>query len=345
MVSQQPPSSPVVRPIDDSVVARETSSSGSALAASPAGSSPPAETSGCPTPLAWQQVVKAFHEKRQIHRLSLDGRDTAVWTLGQGPPLYLMNGFVGDASLLALFVWLLQEEHTCVVCDWSQFHDDRPGDARQRLENLSQSVLRMADSLGHDKVALHATSFGCLVGLQVMLDAPDRIAWASLQGGFAARRFSWTEKGLIALARRSGRSMGEFRPVAVIQEQNHRRWFPPFDITRWSFYERQMGNTPVGDVARLASIAGGADLRPRLSDISTPVLLVGTEGDGAVATRAQEELAGSLVRCTVEYLDNCGTLPHLTHPHRLAKLLRKFRDATAGSSATGDGAACDAGST
>ncbi len=264
-----------------------------------------------------------------------------MWTLGQGPPVYLMGGFVGDASLFALFVWLLQEEHTCVLCDWTCVNDDRSGDAPQQLQTLSQSVLRMADSLGHDEIALHATSFGCLVGLQMMLDAPDRIAWASLQGGFAARRFSWTEKGLVALARRSGQPMGEFRPVTVVQEQNHRRWFPPFDITRWNFYERQMGSTPVRDVARLASIAGRADLRPRLAEITTPVMIVETEGDGSVATQAQQELAGRLARCTVENIDNCGTLPHLTHPHRLAKLLRRFRNDVTGDSAPDDHAPDD----
>jgi len=293
---------------------------------SPSADSVSGETGGCPTPLDWRQVVSAFREERQLHEWSFDGRRTAVWTLGEGPPLYLLSGFLGDASLFALLVWLLREEHTCVLCDWSSISIDAAEDAGRQLATVAERVLRVADSLGHETFALHGTTYGCLAGLQLMLDAPHRVVRASLQGGFAARRMSVTEKALLAFARRSGRTMGRFKTVAAIQQQNHRRWFPPFDSTRWEFYRDQMSDTPVRDVAGRATIAGQVDLRPQLAEIDTPVLVIRSEGDGRVATEAQHDMARRLPNGIVECLDHCGSLPHLTHPHRLAKLLRMFRD-------------------
>ncbi|MGD9855005.1 MAG: alpha/beta fold hydrolase [Planctomycetaceae bacterium] len=282
---------------------------------------------GCPPPLAWRDVVQAFCEQRQIHEWSRDGQAVTVSTLGQGPPLYLLNGVFGDATMSALLVWLLQEEHTCVVCDWPGIRVGRAGDsAPQRLANLARSVLGAADRLGHGRFALHGTSFGCLVGLQMMLDAPERIERASLQGGSAARRLTRTERGLLGLARRSSRSLGQVPFVSAILRQNHRSWFPPFDETRWNFFEQLAADTPLRQAADAALIAGRVDLSPRLAEIQTPVLVILCEGDGAVSAQAQQELARRLPCSSVETLDNCGALPQLTHPHRLAKLLRAFRD-------------------
>jgi pimeloyl-ACP methyl ester carboxylesterase len=284
------------------------------------------EDSGCPTPLAWEQVVEGFRRERQLHRLEFDGGPHCAWTLGEGPPLYLLNGFVGDETLWALLVWLLRGEHTCVGCEWPSVSRTSAKGAYQQLAVLARSVLTVADALGHGRIAVHATSFGCLVALRMLLDAPHQIGRASLQGGFASKRFSWSERRLMSLGRRARGTMNRLRPAVAIQRLNHRCWFPPFDQTRWDFYEQQHGLTPIRSVAEAAWIAGHVDLRLRLREITTPVLIIPTEGDGQVGTRAQQELAALLPGARVAPLDNCGSLPHITHPHRLAKVLRMFRD-------------------
>jgi pimeloyl-ACP methyl ester carboxylesterase len=69
---------------------------------------------------------------------------------------------------------------------------------------------------------------------------------------------------------------------------------------------------------------GGVDLRPDLPQIRQPVLLVRTEGEGAVSAACQEELAAALPHAKSEWLHTTGQLPYLTHPHRLAKLVKSF---------------------
>jgi 3-oxoadipate enol-lactonase/4-carboxymuconolactone decarboxylase len=284
------------------------------------------QAADCPTPLAWQQVLEAFRHERRLCRVESNGGPLCAWTLGEGPPLYFLNGFVDDESLWALLVWLLREEHMCVICDRPSMERTSARDAHQQLAGLARSVLTIADAQGHDRIALHATSFGCLVALQMLLDEPHRVTRASLQRGFAARRFSWTERSLLSLGCRAQGTMSRLRPAVAIQRLNHRHWFPPFDPTRWDFYEQQLGLTPIRSVADAAWIAGQVDLRTRLQETTTPVLIIQTEGDGQVSTDAQQELVSLLPRAYVQSLDNCGSLPHLTHPHRLANMLRTFRD-------------------
>ena len=77
-------------------------------------------------------------------------------------------------------------------------------------------------------------------------------------------------------------------------------------------------------LARLADMVRDADLRPMLSEISQPVLLVGTEGDGRILENCGQELAEGLAGSRREHLNGTGQFPFLTHPHRLAKVIRSF---------------------
>ena len=76
--------------------------------------------------------------------------------------------------------------------------------------------------------------------------------------------------------------------------------------------------------AQRAAALQSFDVRPQLPSVTQPVLLVRTEGEGRVAARCHDELQAALPTVQSEWLHTCGQLPHLTHPHRLAKLLKPF---------------------
>lgn len=306
------------------------------------------DRSGCPAPLAWREVVQQFQNQRQVHELHVAGQPLRFSVLGEGPPLYLLSGVLGDSSLFALLIWLMKNEHTCVVFDWPgevpvpRHPNPQSGaivssrariTAENEVSQLAGSVTAAADILGHDRFALHATSFGCLVGLQILLEAPERVERASLQGAGGGRQLTWTERGLLRLARLSGRTVARTPLVGAILRNNHQPWFPPFDLSRWEFFEELAGRTPVRQLARSVETAGRFNVQTRLRMIRTPVLVIACEGDGRVLTQAERELAAALPCASTEYLDNCGFLPHLTHPHRLARLLREFRDGLEGAHA------------
>ncbi|MCA9078526.1 MAG: alpha/beta hydrolase [Planctomycetaceae bacterium] len=285
-----------------------------------------ASSEGCPTPLDWRQVVAAYRREGESVTVQTNNGPVDTYRFGDGPPLYLLNGFVGSHELFALLAWLLKDEHATIAIDWHAETPDKRLSPLEHLHNLSTQVIAVADELGHAEWAMHATSFGCLVAMQAMLDVPDRISRCSLQGAFARRHFSLTERALMLLGRHAQQSLADVSPALRVQQENHRQWFPPFDGTRWSFYEEQMGRTPLRELASRATLSGRVDLTGRLSEIQTPLLVIACEGDGRRSVDAQLDIAERTPHSRVESLDNCGSLPHVTHPHRLAKLLRQFRD-------------------
>jgi pimeloyl-ACP methyl ester carboxylesterase len=277
---------------------------------------------GCPPPLAWQQVVESVRREGLRHTVETGHARLSAVSIGAGAPVYLLPGFLGDHELFALAGWLLREEYCCVMVDPPT---NRPGD-RAAPESMlgiwADSLLELADRLGHDRLRLYGTSFGGQLALQMMISHPDRLHAVALHCAFARWRATPFEKLLVAAGRRSRRPLGKLKSAMRIQEQNNRRWFPPFDATRWEFHRENIAATPVADAALRARVAGRVDLRTGLPQAPTPTVLIQTEGDGRAAMAAQEDLLSELPDVRVEQLDNTGRLLHLTHPHRLAKLLR-----------------------
>lgn len=292
-------------------------------------SRPPAKEEGCPTPLAWQDVLSTFRQERTLHSIECCGTRLTAAKLGTGRPLYLLPGFLGDHELFVLTAWLLREECCCVMVDQPSFPAESRSSAHETLETWGRALLQLADELGHQEFHLHSTSFGGLIGLQTMLHTPERVHSASLQCGFSRWMPTVAERVIGALGRHSQRTVGTVAAVQRVQEQNHRHWFPPFDPTRWRFYRDNIASTPIAAASRRAQLAAAVDFSSELTRIDRPVLIVRSEGDGHLASQAQRELLASLPHARNADLDNCGRLPHITHPHRLVKQLRAFWDETA----------------
>lgn len=109
-----------------------------------------------------------------------------------------------------------------------------------------------------------------------------------------------------------------------LQERGHRLWFPPIDPTRWLFYLENAGQTPVAELVRRFGMLSRFDARSRLKQLATPTLLLQVEGEGEMQARCRDELAALLPNARTEFLHTTGLLAFLTHPHRLAKLIREF---------------------
>lgn len=280
---------------------------------------PPAE-SACPPPLAWQEVLREFH--RQADTWCLDRPNGRILgrTIGSGPSLYFLNGFSGTHELYALLVWLLRDEYRCVLCDYTVPRFPR----RATLDDLAGDLLAVADACGDRAFSLFASSFGGLVAFEAMRREPKRIDRAIVQGGFAHRTLSRSERLLTAALRFLPGTLRRLPLREFMQLQNHRRWFPPFDTTRWQFFLDNTGKIRLGELAQRAAIVRDSDLRPALPQIEQPLLLVRSEGDGQILEACHRILAERLPGAVVESLNDTGQIPFLTHPHRLAKLIRAF---------------------
>ncbi len=271
---------------------------------------------GCPPPLGWADVVREIGERRVVIDAVVRGRAVRAYSVGDGPPLYFLNGISATPDLFSLLVWLLRDDFRCVVLEY-------PSWARS-LGDLSDALLAVADAAGDDQFDLYAASFGSLVALHTLLEAPQRISHVVLQGPLVGMRLSSAERTGARLLSWLPGQMRRLPMFASIARGNHARWFPPVDPTRWQFAEQDLTEPRIADVARRGRMLIGTDFSARLSEIATPTLLISSEGEVARHRDAARLLNERLPNSRHEDIPNTGHLAFLTHPHRMANLVRPF---------------------
>ncbi len=294
----------------------------------------------CPPPLMWQDVRREYFAQSTERVVETPVGPLSVRSLGNGPPVYFLPGLSAPAEFYALMIWLLRDEFRCVTVEPAQntkvagsagFAEGPviahgPGHHKvsvpATLNEQAKALITVADELHDQTITLFGADYGAAWALSTARQHPQRINRLVLLQAFAHRRFSFGERRFIGLGTWFKRPMSQLPWRDTVQTQNHRRWFPPFDETRWQYYLETSGQLPVREVARRAQQLVTYDLRSDLAQITTPTLLVRTEGDGRIAEQAGEELARHLPNAKTEWLHNTGHLAYLTHPHRLAKLVR-----------------------
>jgi pimeloyl-ACP methyl ester carboxylesterase len=280
---------------------------------------PVPSSEGCPTPLGWAEVLASFRAESTAWSLEVDGRSVKGRTLGVGRPLYFLNGISGNSELFCLLVWLLRDEFRCVLFDYPS------ADSKEFTPARLVGALTAAADAQHDRTfSIFAAPFGSLVALRALAEHSERTEGAVLLGGFARRRLSPFERLLCGLGRHLPGDLSRVPLRRTLQQASHQRGFPPFDATRWDFFVQNTSQTSIRDLAERASLMGRFDLTGKLSRIERPVLLIRTEHEGAISAAGQDGLERGLPNAKSESIPLAGQLAYLTHPHRVAKVVRSF---------------------
>lgn len=276
----------------------------------------------CPPPLMWQEVRESFLRDSELWEIVRGPHRLVGRTFGTGAPLYFLNNFAGTAELFALVVWLLHDDFRCVVFD--AVTDDSRSARRSKptMAEFANDLIVVADHHGDRRIAAYGAGFGAAVLLQAAVDYPNRLERIFLQHGFVNRRLSFFERLLASVCLRSGQVLDRLPQRRRFQAVNHKPWFPPFDQTRFDFLIQSTGTLPLRDLARRAIAVSTFDVSSRVGEIKTPVTIVRTEGEGKLAAESQSVLETRLNSPRVEWLHSAGQHPYLTHPHRIAKIIR-----------------------
>lgn len=270
----------------------------------------------CPTPLAWKQVRTEFLAQSDPFEFRKSDLTIRGRVFGEGTPLYFLNGISATSTLFCLTAWLLRDEFRCVILDY-------PPEAT-RPDQLASILDLTADELQDEYFDLYATSFGAAIALEAMARPQPRINRVVLQGPVLETRFSLAEKLAFSLLKWHRGRMEQLPFRRTVLQNNHGRWFPPFDITRWQFLMQETGSVRTQEVVRRARMLGRLDLTDRLADIRTPTLIISSEGEAIRHREAAKLLANTLPEARAEEISNTGHVPFVTHPHRLVKLIRQF---------------------
>ncbi|MFP6766214.1 MAG: alpha/beta hydrolase [Planctomycetaceae bacterium] len=276
-----------------------------------------AASANCPPPLAWRDVLTEFRRLAESFEFSdAAGHTVSGYVLGEGPPLYILNGLSATPEVQCLLVWLLREEFRCVIIEY-------PEDAAS-LRQLADALLLAADRFGDAEFDLFATSFGSAVALRILTQDSSRIRHAVLQGSVNGIRLSWLERCATWAAQFLPGQMKHLPLFRTALQNNHRLWFPPIDPTRWNFLVLNVGSQRIQTVARRLRMLHGIDWTSQLSALETPVFIISSEGEAERHRAAARLFADCIPISKDEQISNSGHVPFISHPHRLANLIGPF---------------------
>ncbi len=295
----------------------------------------------CPSPLSWRDVVAQVD--RQAERFVLprpNGRPGSLrgLTLGTGPTVIMSNGLAGNVGLFALLAWVLRENHRCVLWEYADSDTHRPA-GRPGLDAYVDDLLAIAGHFASQPMCAFGVSFGALVTAAALAREPNRFSHAVLTSPSVGCALSRRERWVLRQVSGWRLPLGRLPFWRHLQSRMHGLFFPPFDHSRLNYLAANLGRTPVGIAARRLLIAAETDIASDLAELRHAerlrLCVIAPEGE-APATRQRREqfertLAehglGSLLH--VEFMHTSGLYPHLTHPHRLRKLLDEFITGTA----------------
>ncbi|MFN7804617.1 MAG: alpha/beta fold hydrolase [Planctomycetaceae bacterium] len=280
----------------------------------------PAEGGACPPPLQWQEVLREVTERATHWTVEVPGTQLTGLTLGEGPPLIFLNSLAEPRELSFLLAWLLRDQFRCVLFDWRGVKSPQRGPVT--LDRLVADLFEIADHWPGEPNRLLATGLGGLVGLRALHDRPRQFTHLTLVAGYAHRQLTATERFLAGCGRWLPGTVQRLPGWRAMQRHSHRRFFPPFDETRFEFFIDRLGRMPIAPLCELAQVIAQTNLSPLLPQIENPVLLIETEGTPLPLREAGQTLARQLPHATLEELHNTGLIPAQTHPHRIAKLIR-----------------------
>lgn len=241
---------------------------------------------------------------------------------GEGPPLFLIHGIGASRHTWDGLVEYLKKDFQCISYDLRGHGESPVPSVPYSLDDLVADLERLREHLQLDSAHFAGHSLGGMI-------AP---AYARI---FPARVRSL---GLISTA--AGRSEDDRNRVITLVEEMEKggvehmldrlvdRWFTPGFATCHSDVvenrRRQVLATDEDVFLSVFRLYAETEMRPWLSEVKSPSLVVTGELDGGCSPRLNEIIADELPHSELEILDGLRHNILLEAPQRVAQSMRRF---------------------
>ena len=241
-------------------------------------------------------------------------------------PLLLLGPSLGTSvtSLWSPAARLLADDFQVIGWDLPGHGTNRmPVDGPLTVAALAADLLRLVDALGdglHPPVFHYAgDSLGGAVGLQLLLDAPDRVLSATLlcTGARIGTPESWAERA--ATVRDSG--------TPSLVSASAERWFAPGFLDRQpeagSALLHALRDADDGGYVAACQALAEFDVRDRLAAVRARVLAVAGEHDVPTPPDVVREIAAGVPGADFVVVPGVGHLAPVEAPTEIARLVRR----------------------
>jgi len=234
---------------------------------------------------------------QQIRFLPVQGGRVAVAVTGDGPPLVLVDAWLGhlehewEVPEYRAFVTVLAGDHTVIRYDRLGIGLSDPGPAGRDADAGAEAgrLAELLDGLGLGRVALLGLSWGGCVALAFAARYPDRVSGVATVGAMlsGADVAPPALRAAIAGAVRAHWGAGS-RLLADV-------WLPGADAaTRDMFAHLQRVSVPPEVAAASLEAVYETDVRPWLADVAAPALVAHRRQDRAVPFASGRDLAAGI---------------------------------------------------
>ncbi len=261
-----------------------------------------------------------MHDMTQSARVHVESQ-------GHGEPLVLLHGFAMHSGLFASMLPALARRHRVHLVDL-------PGHGRSpRAEPFDLASLANAIDAAIDarEVTVLGWSLGGQVALQWASMRPDRVAKLVLVAttpSFVVRD-GWPHAMTSETLRRFGDELRASYRLTLsrflaLQVHGSDEGRATLAMLRQRLFERGEPSPSTLDAA--LDLLLRTDLRPLLSRIKVPTLVIGGDRDTLVPVGAARALAAALPRATHATIDGAAHAPFLSHRQRFEDALLPFVD-------------------
>ncbi len=252
--------------------------------------------------------------------LDLEGLRLRYLQLGEGPPIVLIHGFGADLNTWMFTQPALAESHQVTALDLPGHGGSTKDVGAGDLAALAGAVGAFLAALDLGPVHLVGHSLGGAIALQLALEAPERVASASLiaPAGLGPEINAEFLEGFLAAKRRK-----HLKPVLELLVSD------PALIGRDMVDDVLKFKRLDGVEAALATLAATLatqgvqrlNLRPRLGELALPVQIIWGADDQILPAAHARDLPEAIA-CHI--LENAGHMPHMERAPEVSALIGTF---------------------
>ena len=273
-----------------------------------------------------------------------DGRVLAYRLQGSGPVLVCHPGGPGFSSRYFADLAGLGDRFTLALLHPRGTEgSDRPENARAyALDDYAADLDEFRRHLGLERMLLLGHSHGGVVAQVYAMQHPEcveRLVLASTLARFQAEQEGameaamasksdepWFEDAQAALREEQAGEWGSDEELAGIVLRELPFYFARFGERERSYLRVLDGEVPVGDALRLfnGEIFATFDLRPELSRITVPTLVVTGEDDFICAPVSAREIAAAVPDARLVLVPECGHFVFVEQPERFRTAVSDF---------------------
>jgi 3-oxoadipate enol-lactonase len=256
-------------------------------------------------------------------QINVNGIDTryVLSNEGGGPWLTFVHQLGGDLSVWDQLAGYFRDDFTVLRYDVRGHGQTVVSNEPFSVEDLSQDLRTLLDTLGVQKTHIVGMSMGGMIAQQFALDNPARIDTLTLTDTHAGTppngRAVWEQRATTARA----------EGVGALAQGTMERWLTSgFRDAHPEVVEQireVFENTSSEGYARACIALRDFDVRSRLTEITLPTLAVAGRHDAGTPPAATQEIANAIRGARFELLDAAHLAP-IEQSQRFTALLESF---------------------